>query len=90
MNKPKHGIFICDCSSTEHQVVFHLDEDEKTGNSVSLEFHLSRKPFWQRVIYAIRYTLGRQCRYGAFEEFIMNPDDSEDLQKIVNHLKTQK
>jgi len=87
MTEPKTGIFICDCSSTEHQVLFHLDEDEKTGNSVYFEVHLSKKPFVERVIYAIRYIFGRQCKYGAFEEFIMNPNDSESLQKIVDHLK---
>jgi len=49
--------------------------------------HLNKKSFFQRLKYAVQYLLGRQSRFGAFEEFIFNPDDAERLQKAVDYLK---
>jgi hypothetical protein len=37
----------------------------------------------------LRYIFGRQCRYGAFDEFIFNPEDSDKLQNLVDYLKRE-
>ena len=34
-----------------------------------------------------KYIFGYKCRYGAFDEFIFNSEDSEKLQDIANYLK---
>jgi len=83
-------IIICDCNSTEHQMVIFYSEDDSEGPIYPMcyvHIHLTKKPIWKRLIYGIQYILGRQCRYGAFDEFIFNPNDSEKLQKLVDYLK---
>lgn len=83
-------IIICDCNSTEHQMVILYSEDENQGIKYPMcyvHIHLAKKPFLKRLKYAIQYLLGRQCDYGAFDEFIFNPEDFGKLQKLVNYLK---
>ena len=43
--------------------------------------------FLKRVWSAIKYIFGYRSKYGHFDEFIFNKEDSDKLQKIVNHLK---
>ena len=89
--KNKEEIFICDCHSTDHQVVVYYESDENEyGTKYPMcyfHIHLKKLPFWERVKYGLKYIFGRQCRYGAFDEFIINPEDAEKLQEIVNYLK---
>jgi hypothetical protein len=61
--------------------------DDRVYPTVYIHIHLSKKPFWKRVRYAINYIFGRQCRYGAFEEMILNPDDAPKFEKISEFLK---
>lgn len=49
--------------------------------------HLNMKPFWERLTYGIKYIFGYQCRYGAFDEFIIKPEDANEFEKVVNYLK---
>jgi hypothetical protein len=49
--------------------------------------HLNKRPFRERLKYGIKYIFGYKSRYGAFDEFIFNPDDAERLQSLVNYLK---
>jgi hypothetical protein len=44
----------------------------------------------ERVKYGLKYIFGRQCNYGAFDEFIFNPKDADKLQELVNYLKDLK
>ena len=54
-----------------------------------VHIHLNKGTFWERLKYGIKYIFGHQSRYGAFDEFIFNPEDSPKLQNLVNHLNTQ-
>lgn len=89
--KETKEILICDCHSTEHQLVIYYSEDElDNGKKYPMcYFHvlLNKKPFWERLVYGIKYIFGYQCRYGAFEEFIFNPQDAEKLEKLAKYLK---
>ena len=88
----KKDLLICGCHSTEHQMVVLYSEDEIEGityPTVYIHTHLNKRPFWQRVCYGLRYIFGRQCRYGAFDEFIFNPEDSDKLQNLVDYLKRE-
>jgi hypothetical protein len=58
------------------------DED----GEVYLHVHLVKKPFWKRFSYAFRYLMGKQSRYGAFDEIIIGPKDKDKFLKIYNHL----
>jgi hypothetical protein len=89
--KNKKDLLICDCHSTDHQLIIWYEEDElddgQTHPMCYFHIHLAKRPFWQRVSYGLKYIFGRQCRYGAFDEFIFNPDDSDKLQELVDYLK---
>lgn len=82
-------ILICECNSTDHQMVFLYSEDE-SENVCYVHIHLNKRRFLWRLVYGIKYIFGRKCNYGAFDEFIFNPDDSEKIQKLANYLKEQK
>jgi hypothetical protein len=79
-------VFICECNSTEHQMIFLYGSDEDFP-MVYAQVHLNKKPILKRLKYAVQYLLGRKSRFGAFDEFIFNPDDAERLQEVVNYLK---
>ena len=87
-------ILICDCRSTEHQMVVHYSEDEYPNGTklplVYIHTHLNKRPFWQRVKYGIKYIFGYQSRYGAFDEFLINPNDVNKINDIVKYLKKVK
>jgi hypothetical protein len=89
--KEKTDILICECHSTEHQIVIHYSEDKSKNGKIYpmcyLHVHLNKRPFWGRVKYGIKYIFGYQCKYGAFDEFIFNPKDSKKLNKLVKFLK---
>lgn len=78
-------ILICDCHSTEHQMIVMYDSDESYP-IVYVHTHLSKRPFWERIKYAVKYIFGYQSRYGAFDEFILDPNDAPKIQEIVNYL----
>lgn len=84
-------ILICDCHSTDHQIVICYSEDEYPNGHVEpliyMHIHLNKRPFWQRVKYGIKYIFGYQCRYGAFDEFLFNPKDSNKIKDIAKYLK---
>lgn len=85
-----HDILICECHSTEHQMVISYGEDE-VGDQIHpivyIHTHLNKRGFWSRVKYGIKYIFGYQCRYGAFDEFIINPKDADKLNDVVKYLK---
>lgn len=83
-------IFICECHSTDHQMIMLYSEDDGYPMVSYSHVHLNKRPFWERLKYGIKYIFGRKSRYGAFDEFIFNPDDAERLQEVVNYLKQLK
>lgn len=90
-------ILICECHSTDHQIILlHEYEEEIDENGIKkiypmcyAHINLNKTTFWRRIKYGIRYIFGYRCRYGAFDEFIFNPNDADKLQILVNHLKEQ-
>lgn len=78
-------LFICQCENTEHQIVFSWFEDDDLA-VVYATIHLRKKSFWERLKYGLKYIFGYQCKYGAFDEFIFNPEDAHKLKKIYQFL----
>lgn len=71
----------CDCHHPEHLVsIKYEDEDD----SVSLYVHLKKYGFFKRLWRGIRYILGYQSRYGAYDEFII-PKPGADM--MIEELK---
>jgi hypothetical protein len=82
-------LIICECHNTEHQMVFIYDQDENYP-MVYVHYHLNKRPLWKRVKYGIKYIFGRQSRYGAFDEIILNPEDAPKFEKISLYLSNEK
>lgn len=88
MEKEK-DLIICECNSTEHQMVIYYEENN--GHPmVFVHIHLNKQSFWKRLVYGIKYIFGRQCKYGAFEEIILNPKDAPKFKKIFSYLSNEK
>lgn len=84
-------ILICDCHSSDHQIIVNYGEQEDDkGNpiwhEVYFSIHLAPRPFWKRLVYGVRYIFGRRSRFGAWDEFIFKPNDAQKLRSIANHL----
>ena len=84
MNKKE--ILICECNSTDHQMIFLYDDEDVDYKSVYMHIHLAKLTFWNRLKYGIKYIFGYQSKYGAFDEFIVNTDDANKFKKIYEYL----
>ena len=85
--KQKPSLLICSCHSTEHQMIFLFDEWDDTDGAVYIHTHLNKGGFWYRLKYAVKYIFGHQSRYGAFDEFIIKPEDANEFEKVIKYLK---
>lgn len=83
----KTEIFVCNCSSIEHQITINCEEEDGY-KEVLCCIHLVKLPFWERLWNGIKYIFGHKCKYGNFEEFIFYPGDADRLQKVVDFLRT--
>lgn len=68
----KQTLIVCNCSSLEHQMVIDSFEDQPDDAYISI--HLTKHSFFKRLWYGLRYIFGYQCKYGAFEEVIVDKD----------------
>ena len=85
MKSDNEILFLCECSSCEHQLIARWD---KTDKEVYISILLSNcYGFWKRLWEAIKYIFGYKCRYGHFDEVILRKEDANNLQSIVDHLK---
>jgi hypothetical protein len=84
MEKEKE-IIICECNSTEHQMLFMYSEEDGYP-MIFIRTHLNKRPFFERIKCGIKYIFGHQSRYGSFDEFIVNPKDKPKFEKIVKYL----
>jgi hypothetical protein len=82
-------LIICKCHSTEHQMVVLYEEDENHP-MVYVHIHLNKQTFWRRLVYGVKYIFGRQSKYGAFDEIILNPEDADKFKKIYSYLSNEK
>ena len=80
-------LLLCDCSSCEHQLIVSWDNDD---DEVYAHVHLtSYKGFWKRLWHGLKYAFGHRSRYGDFDEIILRKKDADNLQKVVDHLKSK-
>jgi hypothetical protein len=79
-------LLICSCHSTDHQMIIYRNTDPLYGPEAYIHVHLVRRSFWYRLKYAIKYVFGYKSRYGAWDEFILDPTHVESLEALVSHL----
>lgn len=94
-NKSQHSIstenmapyvFICECCSTEHQIIVQHDTDD---NLVYCHIHLINQSFWNRLKSGIKYIFGYHCRFGHWDEFIWRPEHATKLRELADLLSKQ-
>lgn len=87
MKNDNEILLLCDCSSAEHQLIVRWDNDDK---EVYVNVHLANVyGFWKRLWYGLKYAFGHKSKYGAFDEIILRKEDANNLQKVVDHLKSK-
>jgi len=86
----------CACDSPDHLMIMNLyymvhNESEKDV-FMTLDIHLPQLPsFWQRIMRAFYYVIGRKSPYGDFAEIIFQPHaNSGSLDKIEKMIKLYK
>jgi len=81
----KDEFVVCECHSDEHLlrlISFH-DDDLDLGY---IHVHLAPRPFWERLRIAVRYIFGYQSKYGAFDEFIIGPNNINKFKDFFDSL----
>lgn len=74
----------CRCSSQEHVVRFSLEEWHNNQPELYATIHLSdQQPFWKRLISGLKYICGHRCRYGNWDEIILDPHQIPELQNLL-------
>ena len=66
---------------------FLFDDYDDDDGFVYISTHLNKGTFWERLVYGIKYIFGHQSRYGAFDEFIIKPEDANEFEKVIRYLK---
>lgn len=81
-------VFICTCTSLEHQFAISYlpgDKDKDLLPNLFLSVHLSScLPWYKRVWQGIKYVLGYRCKYGDFDEVWFQNEDVWRLKSILN------
>lgn len=85
----KTEIIICECGSAEHQIIFQYDKPTKGwAPQVYMSIHLTTyKNIWQRIKYAIKYVFGYKCRFGAWDEILIDKKDLYKIEGLIEYLK---
>jgi hypothetical protein len=82
MNK----LIRCKCYSSEHIMIVDEDLEDKL---IYVHIHLSKKTLWKRFKHAVKYIFGYQCRFGAFDEMILDKENTEDLYEMLKRIHNE-
>ena len=85
-------IIVCECGDVAHQLVLswfkpQTPMDYDSDEYVYLSVHLNKLPFWKRLKVAIQYLFGKQSKYGAFNEVIIDSSEYIKFQDMVDFMK---
>src|ERR1700740_2196253 len=73
--------FQCDCRSQEHTLGITFDIDEK---EMIFEVQLARHHgFFGRVVRALKYVFGYECKYGHWDTTMMSEETFVELYNIM-------
>ncbi len=85
-----NNILVCECNSTEHQIVFSKIDSDDINDSKEIYCHIyltDYPSFFKRILIGIKYIFGYKCRYGHWDEFILCEKHSDDLKEMSEYLK---
>ena len=78
--------FECSCHSPEHTLKF-MFEEFSSDSEIAVSVFLAELPWHKRLFVALKYAMGYKCRYGHFEEFLLDKEDCDRIIEIVGRLK---
>jgi len=78
------NLLRCSCNSNEHIVIFDYDEEY---NEIFMSVHLNPLGIFGRVKHAIKYIFGYKCKFGDFEELIIDHTNVEQFIKALSNIK---
>jgi hypothetical protein len=91
-------IWLCDCGSPDHQIVFQLSDwgqDPNTAEKIpadnlicTMSVYLNDRPFWQRLWMSIKYVFGYKSRYGHWDSFIVDFDTATKMIEGMERYRT--
>lgn len=81
----KNEYFECRCHSPEHTLAFYLDEEEP--KMLYGVIFLNSGSFFTRICNSIKYIFGYKCKYGHFDEFIVDPENAQRLIDLLEKIK---
>ena len=81
MENLNREIFICDCNSLEHQYALWYDEGV---NHVYMQPHLVSKPWYKRIVTAIKHIFGHKSNYGDFDDTIIKINDMPRIKEYLD------
>ena len=77
--------FECVCGSDEHTIRFILDPE---NHELFLHVFLNEPNIFLRIWKGIKYIFGYKCRYGHWDEWVLENSDTQQLKEMCEkHLK---
>lgn len=77
-------LLLCECNSIEHQIVISYDEED---NIAYVEYHLTKLPFFKRLVCGIKYIFGKRSKYGDFGEVLLGKKYGDYFIELGTKLK---
>lgn len=79
--------FECHCHSPEHLLRFYLEEEGNREKYLYASVFLNEDRFFKRLWQGLKYIFGYKCKYGHFDEFILNPEDADRFIDMLKKFK---
>ena len=81
----KEHFIVCECSSQDHTICVRYCDDMDGDQICWIEVQLHQyRSFFQRIVIAIKYIFGYQCRYGHWDSTSINISSGEKLVDFLN------
>lgn len=89
-----NDVLLCDCGSNEHQMIIRYFEDTEEvrvknllQREVFISVHLAtHRNFFKRFWYGLKYAFGYKCKYGDWDEIVINKTNYDKLKSIIDFL----
>lgn len=87
MNNRKY--FECQCQHPEHRLVVVTSKFEGEPSFLTFETFLSNGTFLERLWTGVKYIFGFKSKYGHFGEFILDPNNTQELIDVLEQFKKE-
>ena len=76
--------FECDCGHAEHTIRFIVNKDESYPELYTEMMMNSYHGFFRRILIAVKYIFGINCKYGHFDTWLLNRNDANRLREVLD------